>query len=162
MTDKEILNQLKDKLESKKRDLTDSITGKEYCDDPKCVKLELVNELLGIIQSNIRRPKFKEGDIITSDDGKDSCKITRLLDDAYEVTNDEIENDANQVSWIIKFEDQDNWRLVSDAHVHHQQERLRRIRERNHNSRHYRREKQQGNFRRNHQEIIRSRHVSVP
>ena len=114
MTDKEILSQLKEKLESQKRDLTDKITGKEYCDDPKCVKLELLNELLEIIQSNSRRPKFKEGDVITSDNGKDSCKITRLLDDAYEVTNDEIKNDANQVSWIIKFEDQDNWRLVSE------------------------------------------------
>ena len=99
MTDKEMLSQLKEKLESQKRDLTDSITGKEYCDNPKCVKLELIDELLEIIQSNSRRPKFKPGDIITSD-GKDTCKIIRLLDDAYEVTNDEIENDANQVFWI--------------------------------------------------------------
>lgn len=111
MTDKDILSRLKKKLESQKRDLTDSITGKEYCDD-QCVKLELINELLEIIQSNSRRPKFKEGDVITSN-GTYDCRIIRLLDDAYEVTNDEIENDANLVSWIIKFKDQDNWRLVS-------------------------------------------------
>lgn len=113
MTDKDILNQLKEKLKSQKRDLTNKITGKECYNDPKCVKLELVNELLWIIQSHDRRLKFKEGDVITSN-GTDDCKIIRLLDDAYEVTNDEIENDANQVSWIIKFEDQDNWRLVSE------------------------------------------------
>lgn len=56
------------------------------------------------------KPKFKEGDIIFTN-GIDECKVIKVLEDAYEITNDEIENDANQVSWIIKFEDQDNWEV---------------------------------------------------
>lgn len=62
------------------------------------------------------KPKFEVGDIIFTND-IDECKIIRVLEDAYEITNDEIENDANQVSWIIKFEDQDNWTLKTSIGI---------------------------------------------
>jgi len=54
-------------------------------------------------------PKFSVDDLIT--DGNTTVKIVSMQDYAYVVTSEEIENDANQVTWIIKFEDQGKWSL---------------------------------------------------
>jgi hypothetical protein len=54
--------------------------------------------------------QFKVGDVIT--DGKTSVTITDVSDDAYIVTNDEIENDAYCVNWCVKFADQENWKFA--------------------------------------------------
>lgn len=55
-------------------------------------------------------PKFSVDDLIT--DGNTTAKIVGMQDYAYVVTSEE-ENDANQVTWIIKFEDQGKWSLKS-------------------------------------------------
>ena len=86
MTDKEILDQLKDKLETKKADLTDRIKATDYYDDPKFVKLELINELLEFININ-HYPKFKPGNTIIAKENTSMERvpfhIDKIEDDAY-------------------------------------------------------------------------------
>ena len=73
----------------------------------------LRDDILRLIDSVQDKPKFNIGDVITN--GGRSVTITGITEDAYIVTNDEIENDANCVNWHIKMKDQDKWTLVENA-----------------------------------------------
>ena len=54
--------------------------------------------------------KFKVGDVIS--DGFSHVTVESVQEDSYIVRNEEIENDAHMVNWVIYFKDQDKWKLV--------------------------------------------------
>ena len=55
-------------------------------------------------------PKFKVGDIISDDVSE--VEIVSIDENKYNVTNSEIENDANICNWVVYFKDQEKWKLV--------------------------------------------------
>lgn len=59
------------------------------------------------------KPKFKVGDIIS--DGISEVEIVSIDENKYNVTNGEIENDANMCNWVIYFKDQENWKSANKS-----------------------------------------------
>lgn len=59
------------------------------------------------------KPKFKVGDIIS--DGISEVEIVSIDENKYNVTNAEIENDANMCNWVIYFKDQENWKSANKS-----------------------------------------------
>lgn len=101
-------------------------TGKCFCDGECKAKKEhdLQDNNFHQIEKkpvDILQPMFNVDDIIS--DGISEVKIVNIdkKNKCYNVTNDEIENDAYICNWVIYFKDQEKWKVKNKDNKKHSQ-----------------------------------------
>lgn len=87
----------------------------KYVNLDKTTLIKLLAERDENVNEILKKPEFKVGDVIS--DGSSTATIESINEDGYIISNGETENDSNAVNWIIRFEDQDRWKLLEQDKV---------------------------------------------